>query len=414
MATQPNPRDPDVIVYQAFAGVRNDVQPERFGNSDLIKAVNCNLDKSGQLTRRDGFSAVVTGACHSLWADDSQTVCLFVQNGLLKKLNLDLTTTTLQTIADPAAAMSYTEVNGVVYFSNGTDTGVLAAATPRSWGITPPAPPSVTASISGSMPAGQYQFTMTFVRDDGQESGAPLAGVMVLPAGTGLVFALAVSADPTVVSKNLYLSTPNGEVAYLAAHVSNATSSVTYTGDTLELTLPLNTAFLQPPPAGQLTAYYRGRMFVAVGDTLYPSEPYAYELFNYQNYMQFDAPITLLAPMNDKERGDVAQGSGFFIGTERTCGIIVGSSPEDFQYVPKMAYGAIKGALDYVDGSVFGDNSLGAVMLPMWLTPQGICVGKPDMQIQNLTRTKYGFAAGGTGAAIFMPGPNRFIATSNF
>jgi hypothetical protein len=48
----------------------------------------------------------------------------------------------------------------------------------------------------------------------------------------------------------------------------------------------------------------------------------------------------------------------------------------------------------------------------MWHSQQGICVGMPDLSIRNLTRSKYTFSASGQGAAVFMPGPNRFIATN--
>jgi hypothetical protein len=94
--------------------------------------------------------------------------------------------------------------------------------------------------------------------------------------------------------------------------------------------------------------------------------------------------------------------------------VLVGSDPKDFQYVPKADYGAILGALDFVDGALFSDDALGGRQLPVWLTTQGICVGLPDMAIRNLTRSKYAFPATGQGAALFMPGPNRFIASANF
>lgn len=414
MATgAPDERDQDVVTYKGFTGVRNDVQAERFGISDLMTAINCNLDKSGQISRRDGFTNQVAGAAHSLWSNDIGTLALAATGGWIKQLNADYSLTSLVALADPAARISFHQVNESIYFSNGTDKGVLQNGAVRTWGVAVPPMPAVTL-IDGDMPAGTYQYAMTYGRSDGQESGATLAGVVEVPAGSGLLFSTQPSADPAVVWNKVYLTTANGDELYLALTYAGAEVSWGYTWDTSELNLPLDTQFLQPPPAGQLVAYYRGRMFVAVGDTLYPSEPFAYELFDYRNYLQFDSPITLLAPMEDKERGGTAQSSGFFVGTERSCGVLVGSAPSDFQYVAKTAYGAVLGAMDMVDGSVFGDNSLGARPLPMWLTTQGICIGKPDMQIENLTRTKFGFAAGGQGAAIFMPGPNRFIASSNF
>ena len=155
-------------------------------------------------------------------------------------------------------------------------------------------------------------------------------------------------------------------------------------------------------------------MYVAVGDVLYPSSSFGYELFDLREYIPLDGRITLLAPLTDKEMIiDRGLGSGLFIGTDRSCGVLAGTSPENFQYVPKSDYGAIPGALAYVDGALFGDDSLGARQLPMWLTTQGICIGMPEMAIRNLTRSHYTIPAAGLGAALFMPGPNRFLATAN-
>lgn len=408
---QTQQRDQDVVVYSAFSGLRNDVTPERFGITDLALATNCDLDKSGRLARRAGFTQKMSGAVHSLWSDDAQSTCLFVQGAHLNQLHPDYSASAIMALGGIGARMSYCKTNDSVYFSNSVDTGILQNGATRTWGITVPPLPGVALTV-GSMPAGTYQFAMTYLREDGQESGAPLAGVIQVPDGGGLIFTLPQSADLGVVRSVIYLSTPNGEELYVALMTADVMDA--YTGDTSELNLPLATQFLQPPPAGQLIGYYRGRMFVAVDDTLYPSEPFSYELFDYRNYIQFDGRITLLAVMEDKERSGDAQHSGLFVGTDKSCGVMVGAAPEDFQYVPKTAYGAILGALDYVDGSVFGDNSLGARPLPMWLTTQGICIGKPDMEIQNLTRTKYGFTAAGQGAALFQPGPNRFIVTSNY
>lgn len=405
-------RDQDIVTYESFAGLRNDVSPERFNTNDLATAINVNLDKSGEISRRPGFTKQVSASVHSLWA--SRDTCLYASGSTLYRLNPDLATSVgLTSLSSVGSRVSYQQVNDQIFYANGADFGVIDHGVARTWGIVPPVLPGVTVTV-GQMPAGTYQFSLTYFRVDGQESGAPLAGVISAQNGAGLSFTLPVSTDPGVVSKALYVSPPNGDTMYLAALIPNSVTNFTYTNDTLELDLPLATQFLQGPPAGHLLGFYRGRMYVAVGDTIYPSQPYAYEQFDLRENFQLDGRVTLMASMTDRERGDTGEHSGFFIGTDRSCGVIVGNDVTDFQYVPKTDYGAIMGAIDYVDGSLFGDNSAGARQLPMFLTTQGICIGLPEMDIRNLTRTKYGFAAGGQGAALFQPGPNRFIATSNF
>lgn len=409
---QTQQRDTDVVTYEAFKGLRSDVTPERFEPEDLAVGDNIDIDKSGRISRRDGYTLGRAGVAHSLWADELQEFCLYVSGNQLMRLNADWSATALATLMSMGQRMSFARVSDRIYFANEIDTGVIERdAHVRGWGLAVPALPVPTVTV-GAMPAGRYQFALTQLRSDGQESGAPLAGTVIVPDGAGLDFALP-AADAGAVARLLYLSTPNGEVLYVAAQIDAQATRYTYAGDTLELNLPLTTQFLQPAPAGQLIAYYRGRMYVAAGDVLYPSSAFGYELFDLREYVPLDGRITMLAPMTDKEITDNARGSGFFIGTDRSCGVLIGSDPKDFQYVPKANYGAIPGALAYVDGALFGDDSLGARPLPMWLTTQGLCVGMPDMAIRNLTRSHYAFAAAGLGAALFMPGPNRFIATAN-
>lgn len=408
---QTQQRDQDVVTYSTFAGLRNDVPPERFGQGDLALANNVDLDKSGELSRRDGYTSVLAGATHSVWGSPAGDTCYFMQGNVLKQFNADRSATTLATL-QASAPVSFVKVNERTYFSNGVDTGVIERGAVRSWGAAPPTLPDVVVGV-GNLPAGDYQFTLTWVAQDGQESGAPLAASVSVPAGGGLTFTgLPVSADPRIVAKKLYLSPPNGEEMFLALILANGQTSAAYAGDTGEFNLPLDTQFLQAAPAGQIVAYYRGHLFVAQGDAIYPSEEFAYEHFDPRRYIALDGRITMMAPILDRELYEAGKSSGFFIGTDRSCGVLVGSGPENFQYVPKANYGVVPGALAMVDGSMFQDGSAGMRELPMFLTTQGICTGMPDLTIRNLTRSRYQFTVGSQGAALFMPGPNRFIATS--
>lgn len=408
---QTQQRDQDVVTYESFTGLRNEVTPERFTPADLAVADNIDLDKSGRIARRDGYTLQRAGAAHSLWSDRAGLQCFFVAGGQLMRMNADLSSTAIATLSADLP-VSFEKVNDVVYFSNGIDANVIENGAVRSWGMQVPPLPGVALTVGG-MPAGTYQFAITYQRLDGQESGAPLAGSIYVPDNGGLDFSWPAPADPAVTMVLLYLSTPSGDVLYLADAMPVGMNGVIYRNDTTELSTPLNTQFLGPAPAGQLVAWYRGRMFVAAGDVLYPSEPFGHELFDLRRYIPLDGRITLLAPLIDREMYDTGKNSGLFVGTDRSCGVLIGSSPEDFQYVPKADFGAVEGALDWVDGALFGDNSLGARDLPMFLTTQGVCVGMPEMTIRNLSRSKYSFPVSGRGAALFMPGPNRFIATNN-
>lgn len=401
--------DKDVVSYSSFDGLRNDISPERFGMADLVVATNCDIDVSGRIACRGGYTKKITGARHSLWADDALSLALVVSDAQLKRINPDYSETLLGSGLTTGARMSYVRVNDRVYFSNGHQSGIVENGVVRGWGLPIPVLPVVAVTV-GAMPAGTYQYVMTYLRADGQESGAGTAGKISVPAGGGLQFTMAVSANPEVVSKAVYITMPNGEVLYLATLAPNSVTSYTFSGDTTTLATPLVTQFRGPPPPGHLVGYFRGHLFSASGDLLYLSDPFNYELFDLRQFIQLDGRLTLFAPLEEKEQGRV---SGVFIGTDRSCGALSGADPEKFTYAPKTNYGAVLGAVDYVDGSLYGDHATGAKKLPMWLTTEGICVGLPDMDIRNLTRTRYSATIGGKGAALFQAGPNRFTVVAN-
>lgn len=409
MANIGQERDQDTTTYAGFTGLRNNVASERLAPTDLDAAVNVDLDMSGRLSRRAGFTSLVSGTrVHSLWANEAETLCLYVANGTLYRYPGAVVVAT----GVGHNPMSYCQVNNMVYFSNGEDTGVydITAGVARAWGITAPAPVGITTT-AGPLTAGTYQVTTTYLTADGRESGAGLAQSITVAANAALVLTLPVSVDTQVVAKNIYVSTADGDMLYYADTVAGADTTYAYKG--ASLARPLDKQFLSPAPAGQLVAFYRGRLFVASGDVLYVSTEFGYELFDLRAYIPLDSKITMLAVVTDKESSDISQNSGMFIGTERSCGVLVGSAPENFQYVPKLSYGVIQGSLAMVDGSLFADGSTTARQIPLWLTQRGICAGMPGMQVQNLTRSKYDFSAAGQGASVFVHEQSRYIVNFN-
>jgi hypothetical protein len=392
------------VSYRAFNGIRNDVAPERFTSGDMVVAENVDIEKSGAASRRNGYTRrAVAAAVSSLWAQDS--LGLFVAGTQLNRLNADFSSTPLGAVT--AGRMSYCRPTDRVYFTNGVTTGVYDNGVVRTWGLPVPALPAASLT-GGTIPPGTYQYVVTHSRADGQESGALQAGVIQVTAGSTILLGIPASTDPTVTTKNIYLSPPNGDMLYLAMSIPNALTSYTiFATDVSGLTLPLLTQFMQPAPAGQLVGHYKGRMFVAVGSILYMSEPFAHELFDPRNYIDLGSVVTMIAPFEDR------LAPGLFIGTAQDTGVLLGDGPETFQYIPKLNYGVIPSTLVYAEGTLIGDGATGARQLPVWLSVHGICVGKPMMEIDNQTRGRCEIAASGNGAALFISEMNRFLAVTD-
>ena len=61
-----DPNLPDTVIVGAYDGLKNTVAPERMGPKDLQKAINIDLDDSGQPRRRRGYELALDGVVVAL------------------------------------------------------------------------------------------------------------------------------------------------------------------------------------------------------------------------------------------------------------------------------------------------------------------------------------------------------------
>lgn len=391
--------DKDVFPFEEFLGLRNTVAEQDLDASDLVVARNVDVTDAKKVRRRAGFGEPVYGtSSHSLWSDGN--IALFVSGGALHRLNPDYTTGSLAPVS-AAPVMYYASVAGRAYFSNGVDSGVVTPGGVRTWGIARPFAQPTASVIGGTLPAGTYQFAVTYLRDDGQESGTGLAGSLTLAAAGGIEFSLIpISPDPSVVGKRLYVSPPNGDLLYeqmfLAADEETATL-VSYRAGTLALA----TQFLSAPPPGEHLAYFAGRVLLARSNWLYPSEPFAPELFDLRRTYSFTGRITLVAPVDD----------GVYLGTEGQIVWLPGKDPEKWEYLPRAAYGAIAGTLAYGDAEDVAEGATGPAVY--FASTEGVCVGLNGGVFRNLTGERFNYPVTSVGAGLVRKsrGSVQYLAT---
>src|SRR5574340_1217909 len=109
------------VTYKTFRGLNNKLPQERLSAEDLVLAENVDIDNSGRVTRRDGFSTILSGPCHSVYSHGD--MCLFVSGAKIKRIGSDYS---VQDIADVTAGrrMSFTTIHGRTYWNNGSERGV--------------------------------------------------------------------------------------------------------------------------------------------------------------------------------------------------------------------------------------------------------------------------------------------------
>ena len=389
--------------FTQFKGLRNTVAARNFEPGDLVTALNTDIDDGENIDRRYGFgSVVVAGVDRSLFASGS--VCLGVGSNALKQILPNYSTVTLKSGLIAGRDLSYAPVADRVYWSNGVDLGCVHEGANRSWGLPVPVLPAFAAT-GGDLPDGTYQFVVTNIRNDGQESGASRAGTLALSAKGGILLsAIPVATDATIVAKAVYVSTRNGSVLFRAGLIANATTTfaIRELGDPAA---PLQTQFLSAPPAGDFIGYSGGYMLVADGNRLYPSEAYAPELFDLRKSVPFLDRITMIAPLID----------GAWLGTDSEVIWLSGNTPEAWKFEPKADYGVIPGTASFADGELLGDGSGAGEQTVYFTTKQGICVGRSGGRMSNLTESRFGFPSQPVGAGIVRRhrGIVQFLTTLN-
>ena len=354
-----------VARFEAFTGLNNRLPSERMQPAELTQAVNVDIDDSGGVLTRQGYSQAISGQCHSLWAQDD--ICLCVINGELNLIQQDLKPVPLGvTGLLLGSPLSYARLNGVVYWTNGTQTGAVQNGVARSWGLAIPPLPKANL-VDGSLPPGTYGFVATYLRNDGQESGAGNIGTIVAPTGQtyGIQWSVQAPGDPTVMAIRIYMTVTNGEELYLAAEIPVGTLTAEYTGDTSDLTVEAWTLFKGPPPAGSQIAEFNGRILIAQGQYLWYTDPFSPELMRMdENFLGLNSDITLVAPVAE----------GVFVATQTQTLFLEGMDIAKSQQLPKASYGAIPGTLAYTDGSLVGEGRFTSTVA-LWATPQGIVAG---------------------------------------
>lgn len=390
-------KHPQTVSLKGWSGVNNVLRPERVDPKYLTKALNVDIDKSGGLKKRLGYSLLDSGDYHSLWSEGSN--CFAVKGTDLVRIKDDQSVEVLK--SNVTSSLSFAEFEGTPYFTGEGQSGIISGSEVREWGIQPPNPRPTLTATTGGMTGGIYQIVLTYVRDDGTESGAGLATSIVLGTSSGItVSGIPTSTDSTVDKVNIYVSTPDGEVLYLDRDYPNGTSSITITSVTNGV-LPLPSFNMSPPPKGQIVREAHGRAFVAQDNVLWFSEPYSYHWFNFhKNFFVLPSRIVAVMPVE----------GGIWVAADRLY-YLSGKDTDKMRIELKEPVAAVPGTDVRIPGAyIFIENT------PIgykWLltTDKGVYICFNDGIALNMTEKNHAFPEADSGAAVFVQrdGINRYL-----
>lgn len=381
-----------MLTFEKFSGINNVMPGHRLGNGALSTATNTDIGLTGEISRRAGYAEVLA-TCHKNLHQAAGFMLATVDGGDLMSLDAaGGSRTMLSPSLGPDRVWYCNLPDGRTTFSNGLINGITDGAVATTWGVPVPESLGAFTPVAGELHPGDYQYQLTYVRlSDGLESGPIYSNPTPVPDGGVLLQGLPVLDDHKI---NVYLTSHNGEQAFLAG--STFTDSFSYLGKNDALVLPCRTDKLRPAPAGTVTAFWRGRVLVAVGPVLYASKTNGWESFDFRrDFKQFSAPITLVQPVD----------GGVFVGTEQELAFLSGTEFDKLAYVRVLDGPTVLGSGVAVRGELVqrGDGTgSGAAML--CIAGRGIVAGFSDGGIARMTEGRYATDATEVAATFRMVG----------
>ena len=228
-----------------FRGLNNVTDPLRLGLDWLVQADNVHVTDTGGIARRAGYSQTLAGSITGAFSTHDFRAMYIVDGGALKAMTSSTAATTLRTGLS-TAPMHWAEINEQVFFSNGTDSGIILAdnsVIEWQWAV-PPAP--VLAATTGTLAPGLYQVRFTYTLADGRRTGASDSAALTLAADQ----ALQIDAIPQIAgaTTSVFVAPADSEVYQFAGAPSG--TAMVWNGAPDDLGADLLTTFNDPLPGG--------------------------------------------------------------------------------------------------------------------------------------------------------------------
>lgn len=369
------PTNEPAVKISQFLGLRNKDRPARLPMGSLVVAQNVDIDDTGAVQRRRGFTASAAfTSVTAAYATRDESQLFVVDNGSLKRVvSPSPLVTELLATGIPDGEIYWCEAGNLIFYS-GAAQGVIDGSRHLPIGI-PMAPAPYLHRCDGTLPAGRYQIACVYQDAYGRQGGAGPAAAIELDEPGGIALNLQTLSGYTSI---IYASEINGGALLRVDSTTAAGYQITAP---LRAGFPLDEAQIATYPApgyGEQIAFFESRIWVAEyapqhdQTLIFFSKPFFYHLFDLgTDYLAIPGRVHVLTDA----------GGALLIGTDREIHLYAGDVLSTV-----APYGVIAGQ------SVDHDESGAAIF---W-TARGLCKAAP---FQNLTDEVVSVPAG-TRAAV--------------
>ena len=347
----------DSVEFRKFVGLKNTVERERLGPDELEIALNVDLDDVGELHRRQGSRLVAPGSWANLFSSNAGNLYA-VCNGSLGRLYPNFTFLPLQGGFDPSIPIAYVQVGSSIYWSCKIQNGII---------------------------------------DESNDTNSPWLGPSLGP-----------DYIPDLLDPNASQPTAFPAGTWWYSPVINPTSTLP----------PIRGKILGPPPLASFLAYFNGRIYIGIGNTVYHTELYLYNYVNKtKNFFQFEADITMIGSVTDGIYVGTKEGLWFLAPTQRIEGHPAGA----MKRLRSLDSGVIPGSMVYIPGELGNPPQVGldsdtpTKVSIMFMTTGGYCVAEDNNTVTNFSEDKFVFPAADTASAMyrFQQGMHQYVTVLN-
>jgi hypothetical protein len=303
----------------------------------------------------------------SIWTSPIHGRSYLAANGTLYRVRVEPFSLTPIGLLDSSGDTSFADLlDKVVVTTMAGCFTVNDADVLKPLGIDPPGPPGVFVEASGGLDAGRYAFAASFLRGT-EESGLSFGQFVDIPAGGGALLNVHQPLDSTVTGVNIYRTTPNGDVFYLAATLPVGTTE--YKLGVGRLGRQSDTIYKTRIRGGHLVRHWRGRLLVARGRVLHFTEPMRYGVCDErEGFVQYSSKITLIEPVD----------TGVFVGSADGVIFLDGDGPGKWVVRKVSSHAPVFGTGVAVDASEINEKVAeagGNKGVALWQTEYGYAVG---------------------------------------
>jgi len=344
-------------------------QPSDEGRARLVAALDVDLSAEGWPTQREEFEQRLAAA-GALRVHSGLGLLLLQDSNSIKAIDVSTDPYGATTVVSGlnAVAAEFLTLGDKIFWHNGTYSGTIYEdLSTEVWGLPSADAPVLSGGGGGTLQAGRYMVSVTYVDGKGKEHSTKKASVTTVSSGG----TIRVSISPPVgaVLARVWCTKTNGTQLFFVLEAPVGSFPINITNSDVSVLL-LKNQHLSPPIAPDCLFSFNGMLMLGVENAVFPSFGLNHHLFDIGRAQEY-FPSRVLAGVGLKD--------GFWTATERGLYWTTGSDPGSWDTDSRDSRKYAKGSLQLA-GHLIPFLKV-AQPIAVFVSEDGLVFGLPEGQL---------------------------------